>query len=190
MNEREVTILAIGFIVAAAAMGFVAGLEEGTPVYNITEIVWLAPRHDPGASEDSTRAELFDIPFRLAEDIREAAAEHAIPLDLAYALISAESDFTSYAVSSVGALGYTQVMPTTGEIHCGLEPAQLFVPRLNIDCGFSYLRMMYDRFGTWKLALIAYHRGPSRLLRELNTQAGHGTSELYSLGILADAGKI
>lgn len=177
-------------IVWFAVTGYIGGLEHGSPVYDITEIVWLAPRLDPEASEDSTRAELFDIPFRLAGDIREAAAEHAIPLDLAYALISAESDFTSYAVSHAGALGYTQVMPTTGEIHCGLEPAQLFVPRLNIDCGFSYLRMMYDRFGSWRLALIAYHRGPSRLLRELNTQVGHGTSELYSLGILADAGKI
>lgn len=181
------TAFAAYLFIAAVILGFVAGAEWGSPVFDITEIVWLAPRPDPEASGDSMRAALYDIPFRLVEDIREAAAEHDIPLDLAYALISAESDFTAGAVSWAGAIGYTQLMPNTGMIHCGLEPTDLFVPRLNINCGFSYLRMMHDRFGTWRLALIAYHRGPARLLHELKIAAGHGTSELYSLGILAGA---
>ena len=33
-------------------------------------------------------------------------------------------------------------------------------PRANLDGGAKYLRMMYDKFGSWKLALAAYNAGP------------------------------
>ena len=33
-------------------------------------------------------------------------------------------------------------------------------PRANLEGGARYLRMMYDRFGSWRLALAAYNAGP------------------------------
>ena len=33
-------------------------------------------------------------------------------------------------------------------------------PQQNLDGGARYLRMMYDKFGSWKLALAAYNAGP------------------------------
>ena len=33
-------------------------------------------------------------------------------------------------------------------------------PQDNLNGGARYLRMMYDRFGDWKLALAAYNAGP------------------------------
>ena len=39
----------------------------------------------------------------------------------------------------------------------GVDPT---VPAQNLDGGARYLRMMYDKFGTWRLALAAYNAGP------------------------------
>jgi len=33
-------------------------------------------------------------------------------------------------------------------------------PLQNLDGGARYLRQMYDKFGTWRLALAAYNAGP------------------------------
>jgi soluble lytic murein transglycosylase-like protein len=33
-------------------------------------------------------------------------------------------------------------------------------PRQNLEGGARYLRQMYDRFGSWRLALAAYNAGP------------------------------
>jgi soluble lytic murein transglycosylase-like protein len=33
-------------------------------------------------------------------------------------------------------------------------------PRENLEGGARYVRMMYDRFGSWRLALAAYNAGP------------------------------
>ena len=34
-------------------------------------------------------------------------------------------------------------------------------PQQNLEGGARYLRQMYDKFGTWKLALAAYNAGPA-----------------------------
>jgi soluble lytic murein transglycosylase-like protein len=38
-------------------------------------------------------------------------------------------------------------------------------PRDNLDGGARYLRMMYDKFGSWRLALAAYNAGPGAVER-------------------------
>ncbi len=182
--QAQRALVPIVFALVAGAMGYVRGLEVGTPVFDIVEIVWLAPGNGVPAHR---RAVEFDIPYRLAQEINAAATRYGIPSDLAYALIGAESEFTRTAQSPVGALGYTQVMPSTGLWHCGLEPDDLLDTRLNLDCGFSYLRSMHTRFGGWRLALVAYHRGPTRTDYEIFNGFGHALSEPYATGILAGA---
>jgi soluble lytic murein transglycosylase-like protein len=34
-------------------------------------------------------------------------------------------------------------------------------PQQNLEGGARYLRAMYDKFGSWKLALAAYNAGPA-----------------------------
>ncbi len=187
MNDRSaLTLSGVTLLVALLGSAYTAGYEAGTPVFDVVEIVWLAPRAEE-AEADHDRALRFDVPFKLAVDIRVAAARYGVPVDLAFALVDAESDFTRTAQSVMGALGYTQVMPATGLTHCDLTPVDLFVPRLNLDCGFSYLRTMHDRFGSWRLALVAYHRGPTRTDKEIFLGFPHGLSEAYATGILTDA---
>lgn len=51
-------------------------------------------------------------------------------------------------------------MPSTAK---ELGVADPFNPIDNIIGGTKYLRQMYDRFGTWRLALVAYNWGPTNL---------------------------
>ncbi len=155
------------------------------PVEAPTPVVTL--HATPHLEADQRRATEWGISLWLSQNIRMAAEAHGIPLAIAFALVDAESDFTIRAESWAGARGLIQVMPATGLMHCGLTPDGLYVPHLNLNCGYSYLAMMYSHFGDWRLALMAYHRGPTRLTYELDRGFGHGISERYSDGILSAA---
>lgn len=52
-------------------------------------------------------------------------------------------------------------MPDTAR-RLGVDPAD---PSENLDGGARYLRMMYDRFGDWRLALAAYNAGPEAVAK-------------------------
>ena len=142
------------------------------------------PIPSPHLEADQTRASQYSIPLWLAQNIRMAAAKNSIPLDLADALVDAESNFVVRAVSWAGARGLSQGMPETGWLHCNLTPSELYIPDLNLNCGFSYLSMMHDRYEDWFLALIAYNRGPTRTSYELARSLGHGTSTRYATNII------
>jgi soluble lytic murein transglycosylase-like protein len=90
------------------------------------------------------------------EYAREAARAHRIPEDLFLRLVHQESRWNSAAVSHKGAIGLAQLMPGTAEM-LRVDPTD---PRQNLEGGARYLRMMYDRFGDWRLALAAYNAGP------------------------------
>ncbi|MEQ6203802.1 lytic transglycosylase domain-containing protein [Sulfitobacter sp. HNIBRBA2951] len=87
---------------------------------------------------------------------RAAADKHGIPQDLFLRLVYQESRFNQNAVSHAGAIGLAQLMPGTAA-DLRVDPK---VPSQNLEGGARYLRMQYDTFGTWRLALAAYNAGP------------------------------
>jgi soluble lytic murein transglycosylase-like protein len=87
---------------------------------------------------------------------RAAARKYGVPEDLFLRLVQQESGWNAGAVSAKGATGLAQLMPGTADL-LGVDETD---PEQNLDGGARYLRMMYDRFGTWKLALAAYNAGP------------------------------
>lgn len=89
-------------------------------------------------------------------DAKAAARRHNVPEDLFLRLIQQESGWNPGAVSPKGATGLAQLMPGTAD----LLGVNINDPQENLDGGARYLRMMYDKFGTWKLALAAYNAGP------------------------------
>jgi len=90
------------------------------------------------------------------ETAKAAAARHGVPSDLFLRLVQHESGWNPSAVSPKGARGLAQLMPATAS-RLGVDIAN---PEDNLDGGARYLRMMFDRFGNWRLALAAYNAGP------------------------------
>jgi soluble lytic murein transglycosylase-like protein len=107
-------------------------------------------------------ASRFRIPADLALDIHWAATKERIDPHLAFKLVRVESSFRSKAVSPVGAIGLTQVMPATAAwLIPGTSVDDLMEPRFNLRVGFRYLRKLLDTYGgDAHLALLAYNRGP------------------------------
>ncbi|NEX44839.1 lytic transglycosylase domain-containing protein [Pseudotabrizicola algicola] len=87
---------------------------------------------------------------------RAMANRHGIPEDLFLRLVQQESGWNPSAVSHKGATGLAQLMPGTAQ-KLGVD---INDPHQNLEGGARYLRMMYNRFGSWRLALAAYNAGP------------------------------
>ena len=95
--------------------------------------------------------------------IVEAARTAGLPEPWIAAVMRAESGGDPNAVSSAGARGCMQIMPSTwrdlqGRGVAGPDP---FDARANMIAGAIYLRTMHDRYG-WPDALAAYHAGAGR----------------------------
>jgi soluble lytic murein transglycosylase-like protein len=94
--------------------------------------------------------------------IEDAAVAYDVPIPLIRALIRVESDFQPNVTSHKGAMGLTQIMPSTAE-RCGASvAANPYDPALNILCGTSVLAGNLERYGNVEVALAAYNAGPGR----------------------------
>lgn len=120
-------------------------------------------RLQPGGSE---RTAAVEEPVRIPRytgrrteylpHARAAAQRHGIPEDLFLRLVQQESGWNPNAKSHKGAMGLAQLMPGTAA-KLGVNASD---PVQNLNGGARYLRMMYNQFGNWNLALAAYNAGP------------------------------
>lgn len=120
--------------------------------------VKLTPKYKKGAAglEEVVPQYAGDYQGEYLELAKEAARKHGVPEDLFLRLVQQESGWNAGAVSVKGATGLAQLMPDTAAM-LGVD---IDSPEQNLEGGARYLRMMYDKFGTWKLALAAYNAGP------------------------------
>ncbi len=100
----------------------------------------------------------FLIPRKYLQEVRSAAAAYTLEEELVLAIIRAESNFDTYAVSRAGACGLMQIMPSTA-FFMGKEEQDLFDPEENVMLGCKYLRYLFDRFGDTEAVLAAYNAG-------------------------------
>lgn len=107
---------------------------------------WLHP------TVEARRERYFDI-------MAAIACEYQVPTTLLDAVITQESGYKSWAVSSAGAMGMMQIMPGTAR-YLGLSVP--FDAVSNMRAGARYLKEQIDRFGRIDLALAAYNAGPHR----------------------------
>lgn len=95
------------------------------------------------------------------EAIQSACDRFTVDPHLVRAVIKAESNFDSGAVSSKGAIGLMQLMPDTAQDMGVSDP---FDPVENINGGVEYLsRLLSSLNGDLSLALAAYNAGPERV---------------------------
>jgi soluble lytic murein transglycosylase-like protein len=118
--------------------------------------VKLTPKFKKGETEEAVPAFRGSYRGEYLDVAKAAAAKHGVPEDLFLRLVQQESGWNPGAVSVKGATGLAQLMPGTAEI-LGVD---INDPEANLEGGARYLRMMYDKFGSWKLALAAYNAGP------------------------------
>ena len=112
----------------------------------------------------------FYVPKRRAELVAAGAAEFDVEESLVFAVIRAESNFRSDAVSRAGAVGLMQLMPSTAAFAAaslGLEEYDLFEPRDNVRLGTWYLGYLAERFGRLDEILAAYNAGEGTVRRWL-----------------------
>ena len=105
--------------------------------------------------------------------------EEGIPDDFKY-LCVIESGMMN-VVSPAKAAGFWQLMTGTARDH-GLEVNTYIDERYNLEkatrAACEYLKMLYERFGSWTLAAAAYNTGQSNMDYHLRTQ---GTNDYYQL---------
>jgi soluble lytic murein transglycosylase-like protein len=111
----------------------------------------------------------YEITRDLAETIYDSAADADIEPEVAFGLVRAESSFKNSSTSPVGAVGLTQLMPSTARwLEPGVTRQALREPATNLRIGFRYLRSLIDKYeGDTSLALTAYNRGPGTVDKAL-----------------------
>jgi soluble lytic murein transglycosylase-like protein len=104
----------------------------------------------------------YDVRADLAAAVYDIALAEGIEPELGFRLVDAESEFNARAVSPVGAVGLTQLMPATARyFDRAATRDRLYDERTNLRIGFRYLRTLVRDFGgNVRLALLAYNRGP------------------------------
>jgi soluble lytic murein transglycosylase len=108
-------------------------------------------------------------------EIAAAAAEHGIDPALLAGLVYAESRGREDAVSSIGALGLCQLIPTTAAEEAGLQgiAGPPYSPEDNLRLGAGYLARMFKRWdGDEDLAVLSYRLGPTGVARRMEEAGG------------------
>jgi len=107
-------------------------------------------------------------PTAYAEFIDPLAGEYGFPPFLFYALVREESLFDADISSVAGAVGLSQLMPSTAldvASRIGLTVDDLTDPALNLRLGAWYLDHLLGRTENYSRALFAYNGGITRVRR-------------------------
>ncbi len=168
-----------------------------------------APRTTPADVSPASRSELASIPHerveyhvnrfsgekraefqsylermrQYEEMIRGKLRRRGMPEDLIY-LALIESGFNPEIRSLAEARGIWQLIPDTARRY-GLRVDDTVDerndPEKSTDAALSYLSYLYNRFGSWYLAIAAYNTGENRVGRIMTEATGSekGTDEDY-----------
>lgn len=163
MNKRRFLLLALLIArLSVCALPAMAGHQQEEPLANSVKALMQKSVSDLAAprlvfdSEQAAQIWLQEMSARLAKRIPDAhyredflksvhyeATRAGLDPQLVLGLIQVESGFKKYAVSSVGARGYMQVMPFWVK-SIGAAEHNLFDMRLNLRYGCTILRHYLD----------------------------------------------
>ncbi|MDR2349524.1 MAG: lytic transglycosylase domain-containing protein [Deltaproteobacteria bacterium] len=167
MQEHKARAAGNGAVeIPAAVPEKTAGLspEPKEPVYSALTPNPLLIR---AVKAQTAQKPTFDKKSKNYEEIiQEIAGKHEVSPALVKAVIQAESRFNSQAVSSQGAVGLMQVLPSTARSVGVRSP---LIPKENITAGVKYLKVLLKEFGDEEyLAIAAYNCGPDMIRRHGN----------------------
>jgi membrane-bound lytic murein transglycosylase D len=123
---------------------------------------------------------------RYHDVVARALHDRGLPQDLE-ALVFVESGYSPTAVSSEGATGLWQFMPGTAHVY-GLAVDEDYDERRSVEkateAGTRYLSDLYERFGSWELAMAAYDMGYGRLTQRVQQLS---TNDYWTLSLVRGA---
>jgi soluble lytic murein transglycosylase-like protein len=97
------------------------------------------------------------------QHIQATAARYGVDRSLVDAVAWQESRYNPRAISTAGAMGVMQLMPSTAQQLGVRNPHDV---EQNVAGGTAYLRQQLERFGNnVPLALAAYNAGPGAVLK-------------------------
>ena len=106
----------------------------------------------------------INYPIKYNDLILKYSAQYDLNSEFVASLINEESSFNKNAVSSSGALGLMQLLPSTGEYIASMlnekfNIEDLFEPEINIKYGCFYLNYLSKKFSKESTVLCAYNVG-------------------------------
>ena len=181
-----------------AALLFPLSLEAQQPYYSFPTNLTLCG--EPVPLHDRKFWEMMDREFTMAvydraqvllllkrssryfPYIENQLKAKGMPDDLKYLMV-AESAMRPVVFSSKGAGGHWQFMEKTGK-RFNLRKNSSLDERLDLvkstEAALSYLKLLYNLFGKWTLAMAAYNCGEERVKDEINQQ---GETDYYRLDL-------
>lgn len=154
----------------------------------LREAIFLSRSAEARRIQVARYAERYGITVELAGDIYDAADAEGLDPELGFRLVRVESEFDERAVSPVGALGLTQLMPATAAgLRPGITREEIFYRETNLRLGFRYMRVLLRRYdGNVPEALYAYNRGMGTV--ERIRAAGGDPANGYAAKVLGARG--
>lgn len=104
------------------------------------------------------------FPTKYNEEISSSCEEFYVDKAVIFSLINIESHFNKNALSSKGAVGLMQIMPSTADSlaeELNLSGYDLYDEDDNIKIGAYYVSKLLNRFSNLHVALCAYNAGPT-----------------------------
>jgi soluble lytic murein transglycosylase-like protein len=128
----------------------------------------------------------YGITAGMAGKVFDASLNEGIDPELAFRLVRLESEFNERAVSKVGAVGLTQLMPSTAVLFDkDASREHLFNGEANLRIGFRYLKTLLTEYhGNVRLALLAYNRGEDAVWRDVRRGVNPGNG--YDRWVMRD----
>lgn len=123
------------------------------------------------------------VPVQYQAQILTSAAKWGVSPALLAAQLDAESSFNPNAVSSAGAVGIAQFLPSTAK-SVGVDPYNV---NAAIDGMANLDKHYFNKFGSWDLALAAYNAGEGAV-SDHNGIPPFPETQNYVKKILAQAG--
>ncbi|MEE9142010.1 MAG: transglycosylase SLT domain-containing protein, partial [Gammaproteobacteria bacterium] len=109
------------------------------------------------------------FPLGYRDSIERYAEKAGLPSDWVFGTVRSESLFMPDVVSSAGALGLMQLIPTTGRMVARQNEVpyrnrySLLDPDTNLALGTAYLASLHEQFGGAVQATAGYNAGPHRV---------------------------
>jgi len=178
LNRLSARGLILIIVVTVMAIGLVTQHQELRRLRDFSQMqAQMLARQQEWATRAAAHLDLigrYGIPYRYLEILAEQCATYDLDLEFMVGLMQIESNFNSNAQSHRNAYGLMQVRYSTArELDPGLSSFwQLYDPERNIELGTTYFRRLLDRYhGNYRMAALAYNRGPTRLDGEILVEA-------------------